>query len=426
METNTHYLEAGKQTDRARSRTRKRPRSLTGSFLGLPVLILLSTMGCSSSSTKSASPPPGLPPPTAASASNAYLGIQSPAAKWQVSLNHNTNAFSAADLTNSSLGNIIGSFSIQSPTEFLDLAQTNVSPPFQPFGYGLEIPGRDLLLRPGSNTSALAALVPGSCPNINGPVTFQFVTLPDSSWAAGTDVAYGTIQVRTSGNAWNFSNFTQFMLNSSSRSATLGAGTCGANGSSNAVTIPAKPPTTAASTLAVGPSGFFVADQLLVPSQASSVAFGAVGVIRPASALDATQVVGAIYFGFIYEPACLSGQPCGAPTQMAEFSNSTCPPGSAPPSPTAMCGGPFSEDNLGSIPAGTTVIDLGEEDKTRFGLYTSATIQIPDPNLVCSQTGSCTLPAVAVVGNPEDKFAIFLIAQDLVNNSPMVIYLFQQ
>jgi hypothetical protein len=36
------------------------------------------------------------------------------------------------------------------------------------------------------------------------------------------------------------------------------------------------------------------------------------------------------------------------------------------------------------------------------------------------------LPAIAVVGNPENKFAIFLIAQDAVNNTPMVIYLFQQ
>jgi hypothetical protein len=39
---------------------------------------------------------------------------------------------------------------------------------------------------------------------------------------------------------------------------------------------------------------------------------------------------------------------------------------------------------------------------------------------------TCTLPAVAVSGNPENKFAIFLITQDLVNQSPMVIYLFQE
>lgn len=426
METNTHRSDARKQTDPRPSDSEERfRRSLNSFFFVLPILILL-LAGCSNSPAKSASAPAGLPSLTAASESNTYLGIQSPADMWQVSLNHNMNTFAAADLTNSSLGDILGSFSIQSPTDFLDLSQTNVSPPFQPFGYALEIQGRYVLLRPGSNTSPLAALVPGSCLDINGAVTFQFVTLPDRTWAAGTDAAYGTIQVRTSGNAWNFSNFTQFTLAASSRSATLRAGTCGAAGSSNAVSIPAAAPATVPSTLAVGPSGFFVADQLLVPSKASGAQLGAVGIIQPSSALDATQLAGSAYFGFVYEPACASSQPCGAPTQMAEFSNATCPPGSPPPSPTAICGGVFSQDDLATLPTGTTVIDFGAGDNTRFGLYTSATIQIPDPNLVCSQTGFCTVPAVAVVGNPEANFVIFLVAQDIVNNSPMVVYLLQQ
>ncbi len=65
-------------------------------------------------------------------------------------------------------------------------------------------------------------------------------------------------------------------------------------------------------------------------------------------------------------------------------------------------------------------MELGPEDQTNFGLYKSATIHILDPNKVCNPTG------VAIVGNPEGKFAIFLIAQDTVTNSPMVIYLFQQ
>jgi len=36
------------------------------------------------------------------------------------------------------------------------------------------------------------------------------------------------------------------------------------------------------------------------------------------------------------------------------------------------------------------------------------------------------LPAVAVAGNPEGNFAIFVIAQDTVNDSPLAISLFQQ
>jgi hypothetical protein len=33
---------------------------------------------------------------------------------------------------------------------------------------------------------------------------------------------------------------------------------------------------------------------------------------------------------------------------------------------------------------------------------------------------------VAIVGNPESKYAIFLIAQDTLNVSPFALYLFQQ
>ena len=84
-------------------------------------------------------------------------------------------------------------------------------------------------------------------------------------------------------------------------------------------------------------------------------------------------------------------------------------------------------------------IDFGSEDAGNFGLYKSARVTIPDPAGspgACTPPGvagtdsqtnpTCTLPAIAVVGNPEDRFAIFLIAQDTVNNSPMAIYLFQQ
>jgi hypothetical protein len=40
--------------------------------------------------------------------------------------------------------------------------------------------------------------------------------------------------------------------------------------------------------------------------------------------------------------------------------------------------------------------DLGTQDPTESGLYKSASVQIPDPLGVCSSTGICTLPAVAV------------------------------
>ena len=155
-------------------------------------------------SSKVSTPPQGLPALTVPGPSNSYLGTEGPGNNWQASIDHTSNSFSAADLTNSSAGTVLGP--IVDQIGFLGLAQTNLSPPFQPYGFALEIPGRALLLRPGINTAPLAALVPGSCLNIHGSVTFQFVTLPDQNWEVGADAAYGSVQASASGNTWNFSN----------------------------------------------------------------------------------------------------------------------------------------------------------------------------------------------------------------------------
>jgi hypothetical protein len=99
-------------------------------------------------------------------------------------------------------------------------------------------------------------------------------------------------------------------------------------------------------------------------------------------------------------------------------------------------GGAFPNDDP-TQPANTNMtINLGTQNATNNGLFDSATVTIPDPVGVCTAPGvagkdtqgnpTCTLPAAAVAGNPENKFAIFLIAQDIVNQSPMAIYLFQE
>jgi len=396
-------------------------------LLGLSLLTQLVTIGCGGSTNSPSPPPAGLATPAPAGPNNSYFGPQSPADMWQTSINHSTNLFSAQDLTNPSAGLISGAFSIQNPTEFLSLSQTNVSPPFQQFGYSLEIAGRALLLRPGPNTAPLAALAPGTCLSINGSVTFQFVTLVDQNWASQTATAYSSVQVATNGNTWNFSNFSQYLLNSSSQpGSTLAAGTCATASNNTSVIIPPTAPATTSASVVVGPSGFFVANQLVTDSS-SGTQFGAVGVIQPSSLLDTSAVRSANYYGFMYEPTvspgCI-GTVCLAPTQMVTFTNTACPSG-VKPSPSAICGGVFQQDVL-SAPQVYLLMDLGSEDQTQFGLYESASIQIPDPNKVCSLSGTCTLPAVAAVGNPEGKFAIFLIAQDIVNNSPLLICLFQQ
>jgi hypothetical protein len=368
--------------------------------------------------------------------------MQSTGDMWEATVDHNANSFSVADMTNSSAGSILGS--IVDQIGFLALAQTNVSPPFQPFGFSLEIPGRAQLLRPGINTAPLVALVPGSCLNINGSVTFQFVTLPDATWNAATDAAYGNVQVSVSGSTWNLSGFTQFTLEKSSASGSVGAtGTCATNTAGGLVTIPANPPNNVAATIGVGPSGFLAANDLL--SRASGTMSAAAGLIQPSNSVNVASLVSAGYLGFIYEPNVTAGSAscvtdCLAPTQMAAFTGSASACLTAPSS-SGMCGGAFFNDILGNIKQASTdmTVEFGSEDPSNFGLFKSARITIPDPAgspATCTAPGitgtdsqgnpTCTLPAIAVVGNPENKFAIFIIAQDTVNNSPMTIFLFQQ
>jgi len=379
--------------------------SLRCAALALPVLFFA---GCSGSSSSTATSQ-GLPPPAPPSQTNTYVGTQSPGDVWTVAIDHSAHTFSSTDIS-ARTPPVSGLFA--SDSGFLNLSETNTPPAFQPAGFALEILGRAALIRPGVNTTPLVPLVLQSgCPNINA-VTLQFVALPSSTWAVGTDTAYGQLLVSANGPAWSFFKLQQFTLGGSpsQAGASLSSGVCAQSLAGTVVTVPP------ASTMALGPSGFFVMDQGLGSP-------GKVGVIQPATALGTSDVVSGLYLGFAYEPAAgLTGLPV---TQMAAFgcSGSSCP---TPPSPTSLVGGVFSTDDP-STPANTdTTITLGEQDPSNNGLYKGAEVTIPDPLAVCGTTGTCTFPAVAVVGNPESKLAIFLVAQDIVNNSPMVIYLFQQ
>jgi hypothetical protein len=392
--------------------------------------------------------PSGLPPLSQPVALNSYVGTQGTdpstgdsGAVWQVTINHTTNSFSASDYA-SQLVTANGLFAFDGG--FLNFSQTNPSPAFQADGFAIEIPGRVAFFRPGFNSfdpiqdiatsaSSPVASVPGSCLGLFD-VTFQFVTLPTAKWAAGTDIAYGSFQVNnvqpgSSGNTWNFSNLTQFNLakTHSQSGTTLPDGICAQSAVGAVVSVPPSSATGNTITVAVGPTGF------LIMSNGPNTS-GAVGLIQPSSALNPGSVVSANYLGFISEPAIpipLSGPPTA--NQVASFA---CPKSTCTASGISLVGGPFPNDDP-TQPANTSItINLGTQNAMNNGLFDSATVTIPDPASTCTAPGvagkdsqdnpTCTLPAAAVCGNPENKFVIFLIAQDVVNQSPLAIYLFQE
>ena len=374
--------------------------------------------------------------PPAAGQTSSYSGTSSPLVSggnsggvWTFTVDHQTNSFSYTAISypaNTSSGTPAGTFA--NSHGFLNLTQTNI-PTSRFTGYSLEIPGRLALLRPsnggaaGSNANPLVIMpAQQNCINISGVATFQFVTLPTSTWAVNTAAAFGSVQAITNGNTWSFPNLQEFtVVGASTNPPVMPMGTCGPTQEGNVITIPAQgttPPNDAATTIIIGPSGFFVED-LSTGNNSARGYPGLVGVIQPSAPLDTNAVQGGNYLGFRFEPNL------SVKTQPVAFAPATAPA-------VGLAGGVYpptvvgQDNNLNNPPLTDTNINLGAQDPANNGLYKSATITIPG-SAACGGTGGrCVLPAVAVVGNPENKFAIFLIAQNSASNSPIGIYLLQQ
>lgn len=401
----------------------------------LVLCALLLGTGCGGGGgSQTASTQQGLAAPSPASPINSYIGTTGDV--WTSKINHTSAQINGEDITLNGVslaGSIIGTF--DTTGGFLDVTLTTVPNQLtgQTIGFALDVPGRMALVRYGYDTFPLVPLVPtNSCPTIGGTVSYNYVTVPGPtpaggtpSWIPGTDSTYGTFQVTLDGSTWNFASITQFTLAGTAPASPgtgLPAGYCGIGRTGYTVTAAsnAMNPPVATVTMGFGPSGFFLEDNGsaqatpvgVVPSNAVGAGVGAIGAIQPSSALDTTSVVGATYLGFYYEPGIRGGAPV---TQLASFgcTGSTCP---VPSSPTAIIGGVFPNDDPTQPPGEDVTIDLGAQDANNNGLYPLATVTV----------SGVSFPAAAVVGSLENKFAVFLIAQDTTNNVPLAIYLFQQ
>jgi hypothetical protein len=112
-----------------------------------------------------------------------------------------------------------------------------------------------------------------------------------------------------------------------------------------------------------------------------------------------------------------------------------------------LTGGVFPNDDVSGPPNSDTQIKLGAQDATLNGLYTSVSITVPDPAQNCANfvffslngivtSGvdaqgypTCTFPGVAIAGNPDGKYALFVNSYNWAvryGGAPMQLYLFQQ
>jgi len=346
-----------------------------------------------------------------------------------------------------------------------------------PSGWAVELAGQAGGLAQLTG-NAVTPMVPAvTCPSMSSPETFLFVTLPTIMITTGTggiasghqiwnpnlETAYGSADISASGSTVTYANIKQNILPSAgggtpanAPSSSL-AGPCSSTVFGNTVAVPANPTVTIGppgitngpqAIVGIGPSGLLIEDN---GNQDTSFSYenllgagsGAIGLPKPSSAVGTSALVGAQYLGFFfgsgyepYESAFNSyGSPINGFTSVASFgfpSPTTCV---APQTSTMIYGGDFPGNN----PAAQTVqanggfgncdfaIDLGAQDSSTNGLFPAATVYVGSGFAENTTGNNYSFPAVAIAGQLNGKYAIFLIGEDTVGtpNQGWGIYLLQ-
>lgn len=412
------------------------PRSL---WLPAAALAMALATGCGSSSSSSTSAQAGLPAAPAAGTLNSYVGTSPQdstsagnSGLWSAIFNRDAStcnqngkacftAIDVADRQNDSdpeVQDVTGYFTslaAGSGLGFLSLAETNDpnNPNSPSAGFALEIPDRIALLRQGDNTVPPIAMVPAGCPTIGTGTIFNFVIMPTDIWNSQTDAAFGSVALGATSTTWKFGAYKVSTLDGTAApndGASLPVSTCALTVAGKATYVPTDPSMRLPQTIAVGPSGFYVADQGAYNGSGSP---GQIGIIQPSAPLNTSDILAKNYVGYVYEPGA-SNTSGVLETQLAGFSAND-------PAGTLIGGGiPYDDPTQGNL--GNLVIDLGKQGAN--GVYPSATITDGD-------TGNA-YRASAVAGEIEGKYAIFIVGEDIDNFlpdgnfMPMGIYLLEQ
>lgn len=436
----------------------------------LKALVLLaagSITSCGSNKTTLVVPDPtapvGLPTPATPGPVNTYYGAQSPGV-WTLTLNNTSGAFNYQPVTFPAPAT---SGAIQASGGFSSLGAA---------GLVYEALGQAAVLRPGdSATSPVFAVPQTQCYAVTGRLRFQYIPMfpaeedsgsPDAAHGAPF-LGYGSIVASTdsTGKSWQFQNLqggTWTPGEGTSGTFVSGpdafTGTCNSTSGQASISVAgdsqldtlwtpdgAAITSTTQSNLWIGPTGFFVADQT-DPTQPAPTGASIAGIAEPATPLSTSAVLEGKYLGILYEAANTANYGNSAPVTAAftapvGFGQVVAGTGSI------MTGGVFPNDDVTGTPNSDTQIKLGAQDATLNGLYISVSITVPDPAQNCanfvlfSLSGivsssvdangypSCTFPGVAIAGNPNGKYAIFVNSYNWAvryGGAPMQLYLFQQ
>lgn len=323
---------------------------------------------------------------------------------------------------------------------------------------------------------AVPFVAANQCPNLSSTQTYQFITIPgpfltfgtapgDLGWDPAAETAFGSVDISTTGSTVNFQNIRQFTLPSTGGSGMPAqpppsslTGICAPTYFGSTITLPGQAtvtdpgvsagtsPVSPQAIIGIGPSGLLVEDNgynvnlaLTNPppplpyENALGAGTGAVGLPVPSTGVDTGAVVGAQYLGFIYA----AGQATGSiswSSHLASFGFSAVPSSCASvtaSTSTLVYGGDFPQSNGQDNPAASPdgfgncdfAIDLGSQDSVNNGRFPNATIWVGAGYAANTTGASYSFPAVAIAGQLNGKYAIFLIGED--SSQPWAIYLLQ-
>ena len=318
-----------------------------------------------------------------------------------------------------------------------------------------------------------------ACPAISKSETYQFVTIPTyigpspgggsiAGWDPQYDTAYGTVNLKTSGGTVNFTNIQQFNSAGTQISAyqdlpntppavTSTSGACSPTFFGNTVSVPnpltitdpgSEETVTPGAIAGIGPTGLLVESNGNLTGSgttnttgSASAPFqpflgsgtGAMGLPQPSSAVDTGALSGAQYVGVIYGGGSGANDwtsliaSFGFPSQPA-----TCPKGNFQ---TPLYGGDFPSNNPGAAAVQANggygncdlVVDLGAQDSSNNGLFPHATVTFYKGFEGTTTRIPHSLPATAIAGQLNGKYAVFLIGVDTTGSPSQAwgIYLFQ-
>jgi hypothetical protein len=355
------------------------------------------------------------------------------------------------------------------PTYFPGAVLAGNSPSSQTASWAVQIPGQAALAavqatNANGTVTTFAPLVPTqSCPSFKSSQSFQFVTIPRTStnggWNPATETAYGSVSVSTSGAAVQFSNISQYTL-PAANGGTPGAPASPASSPASTVcsqtffgqtmSIPesvtvenpggASQSSSPSATIAISPAGFLLEDSGSLEGSSPyenvlGAGYGAIGFETSSSAINTSTVVAAQYQGILYGAHDGSTAGAGGPgfrlIGSFGFSNlaASCPTLPAPSTSTIIYGGEFPDNNPSAGASGNCdlAIDLGAQGSGGNGLYPAATVYVSASFPYNGLGTPYSFPAVAIAGQINGKYAIFLIGMDTAGSpsQPWGIYLFQ-